>query len=154
MQESLKATGKVNIVIRDENGVVKEERNIDNLVVTVGKAFITSRMTGTASGVMSHMEVGTSSTAADAAQTALVSAVASSRTALTTSGGTQVTTTTTNDSVQYVCTFPAGTGTGALQEAGVFNASSGGTMLCRTTFATVNKGSSDAMTVTWTVKLS
>lgn len=154
MQESLKATGKVNIVIRDENGVVKEEINVDNLVVTVGKAFITSRMTGTASGVMSHMEVGTSSTAADAAQTALVSAVSGSRTALTTSGGTQTTVTTTNDAVQYVCTFPAGTGTGALQEAGVFNASSGGTMLCRTTFATVNKGSSDAMTVTWTVRLS
>lgn len=152
MEELIKATGKVKIVLHDENGVVKEERNIDNLVVTVGKGYITSRMIGTASNVMSHMEVGTNNTAAAAAQTALQAAVASSRTALTSS--TQTTSSTTNDSVQYVCTFPAGTGTGALVEAGIFNASSAGTMLCRTVFSVVNKGASDAMTITWTVTLS
>ena len=152
MEELIKATGKVKIVVHDENGVVKEERNIDNLVVTVGKAYITSRMIGTASNVMSHMEVGTGSTAAAAGNTGLGAAVASSRTSLTSS--TQTTSSITNDSVQYVCTFPAGTGTGALVEAGVFNASSSGTMLCRTVFSVVNKGASDAMTVTWTVTLS
>lgn len=152
MEELIKATGKVKIVVHDENGVVKEERNIDNLVVTVGKAYITSRMIGTSSGVMSHMEVGTDNTAAAAGQTALVAPVAASRTSLTSS--TQVTSSTTDDSVQYVCTFAAGTGTGALVEAGIFNASSSGTMLCRTVFSVVNKGASDAMTITWTVTLS
>jgi len=152
MEELIKATGKVKIVVHDENGVVKEERNIDNLVVSVGKAYITSRMIGTASNVMSHMEVGTDNTAAAAGNTTLGSAVASSRTALTSS--TQTTSSTTNDSVQYVCTFPAGTGTGALVEAGIFNASSAGTLLCRTVFSVVNKGASDAMTITWTVTLS
>lgn len=152
MEELIKATGKVKIVVHDENGVVKEERNIDNLVVTVGKAYITSRMIGTSSGVMSHMEVGTDNTSAAAGQTALVAPVAASRTSLTSS--TQVTSSTADDSVQYVCTFPAGTGTGALVEAGIFNASSSGTMLCRTVFSVVNKGASDAMTITWTVTLS
>ena len=152
MEELIKATGKVKIVVHDENGVVKEERNIDNLVVSVGKAYITSRMIGTASNVMSHMEVGTDNTAAAAGNTTLGAAVASSRTALTSS--TQTTSSTTNDSVQYVCTFPAGTGTGALVEAGIFNASSAGTLLCRTVFSVVNKGASDAMTITWTVTLS
>ena len=152
MEELIKATGKVKIVVHDENGVVKEERNIDNLVVSVGKAYITSRMIGTSSNVMSHMEVGTDNTAAAAGNTTLGSAVASSRTALTSS--TQTTSSTTNDSVQYVCTFPAGTGTGALVEAGIFNASSAGTLLCRTVFSVVNKGASDAMTITWTVTLS
>lgn len=152
MQETIKATGKVNIVLHDENGNVKEERNIDNLVVTVGKAALTSRLIGTATNVMSHMEVGTNNTAAAAAQSALLAAVAGSRTALTSS--TQTTSSTTNDSVQYVCTFPAGTGTGALTEAGIFNAASAGTMLCRTVFSVVNKGAADAMTITWTVTLS
>lgn len=152
MEELIKATGKVKIVLHDENGVVKDEREFENLVVTVGKGYITSRMIGTSSGVMSHMEVGTDNTAAAAGNTALGSAVAASRTSLASS--TQTTTSTTNDSVQYVCTFPAGTGTGALVEAGIFNASSGGTMLCRTVFSVVNKGASDAMTVTWTVTLS
>lgn len=152
MEELIKATGKVKIVLHDENGVVREEREIDNLVVSVGKAYITSRMIGTSSNVMSHMEVGTDNTAAAAGNTGLGAAVSSSRTALTSS--TQTTSSTTNDSVQYVCTFPAGTGTGALVEAGIFNASSAGTMLCRTVFSVVNKGASDAMTITWTVTLS
>ena len=54
----------------------------------------------------------------------------------------------------YVGTFPAGTGTGAVTEAGILNASSGGTLLCRTEFNVVNKGASDAMTITWTVTVS
>lgn len=152
MQDFLVAKGKLRIVVTDEHGNVKEDREENNLVVSVGKAFTTSRMIGTASTVMSHMEVGTSSTAAAAGQTALVALVASSRTALTSS--TQSTVTTTSDSVQYVCTFGAGVGTGALTEAGIFNAASAGTMLCRTVFSVVNKGASDVMTVTWTVTLS
>ena len=44
--------------------------------------------------------------------------------------------------------------TGAITEAGLFNASSSGTMLCRTVFSVVNKGASDAMTITWTVTVS
>ena len=152
MQELLTAKGKLHIVVTDENGNIKVNREENNLVVTVGKAFITSRMIGVASGVMSHMEVGTSNTAASASQTALVTPVSASRTALTSS--IQSTTTTTNDSVQFICTFGAGVGTGALTEAGIFNNSSGGTMLCRTVFSTVNKGASDFMTITWSVTIS
>ena len=51
-------------------------------------------------------------------------------------------------------TFPAGTGTAALTEAAVLNASSGGTMLCRTVFLTVNKGANDSMSVSWSVTAS
>jgi hypothetical protein len=54
----------------------------------------------------------------------------------------------------YVASFPAGTGTGAVTEAGIFNASSGGTMLCRTVFSVVNKGADDAMSITWTITVS
>jgi len=54
----------------------------------------------------------------------------------------------------YVATFGAGTGTAALTEAAILNASSSGTMLCRTVFSVINKGASDSMTVTWTVTAS
>jgi hypothetical protein len=57
-------------------------------------------------------------------------------------------------SVIYAASFPAGTGTGALTEAGIFNNTSGGTMLCRTKFNVVNKGADDAMSITWTVTVS
>jgi hypothetical protein len=47
-----------------------------------------------------------------------------------------------------------GVGTGAISEAGIFNASSGGTMLCRTVFPVVNKQASDTIAITWTITIS
>ena len=91
------------------------------------------------------MAIGTGSTAAAAGNTALGSE--SARTALTS-------TTVSGADIVYVDTFAAGTGTGAITEAAILNASSGGTMLCRTVFSVVNKGANDAMTITWTVTVS
>ena len=86
----------------------------------------------------------------------VVTAAGASDTALGSQLG-RVALTSTNVSaavVTYVATFAAGTGTGAVTEAAILNASSGGTMLCRTVFSVVNKGASDSMTVTWTVTVS
>lgn len=158
MQEQVQAKGRVNIVLRDEAGNIKEEHNIDNLVVSVGKNHITSRLLGYAGSAgstvntMSHMAVGTTNTAAAAGNTTLGAEVASSRVALTSS--TLTTISTSNDSIIYVGTYPAGTGTGSLVEAGIFNAASAGIMLCRTVFSTVTKGAGDSMVITWTVTIS
>ena len=54
----------------------------------------------------------------------------------------------------YVATFPAGTGTGAITEAGILNASSSGTLLCRTVFSVINKGAADTLGITWTVTVN
>ena len=139
LNDGLKLTGKLSIAINDE--VVQE---VPNLVVTAGKNYVADRIKNN-STVMSHMAIGTGSTPAAAGNTALGSE--SARTALTSS-------TVTDNEIVYVDTFAAGTGTGAITEAGIFNASSGGTMLCRTVFSVVNKGASDAMTITWTVTVS
>ena len=112
MQDSVKLTGTLHIVVRDEQGNIKEERYEKNLVVTSGLAYIASRMVGTASTVMSHMEVGTDNTAAALGQTTLVAAVSGSRRPLTVfSNASNVVTAET--------TFGAGYGTGTLQEAGI-----------------------------------
>ena len=58
------------------------------------------------------------------------------------------------NTITYTATFPAGTGTGAITEAAVLNASSSGTMLCRTTFPVVNKAAGDTIAVTWVVTVS
>lgn len=143
--ENLRLKGRLNIVLRDENGNIKDEREVDNLVVTAGLTYIASRMTGTSSNVMSHMALGTGTTAAAAGQTDLVT-IAGSRVALTSS-------TPGTSNVVYVATFGAGVSTGAITEAGIFNASTAGTMLCRTVFSVVNKAAGDSMTVTWTISL-
>jgi len=148
-QSKLSVSGVLTLVLCGPDGAVKERRVVRNLVVGAGLGHIASRMTGTSSGVMSHLQLGTGSTAATAADTALESAL-SPRNALTstTAGGTY------NEQLTYVASFIAGEATGSLREAGIFNASSGGTMLCRTVFPVVNKGAGDTLQVTWTVSLS
>ena len=143
VNEQLTMTGHLQIRLNDEL-----VRDVPNLVVTAGKGFVATRMIGTGAGVMSHMEVGTGTTDPAAGNTTLESAVSSSRTAFTSSAAVS------GAVVTYITAFAAGTGTGALTEAGIFNASSNGTMLCRTEFSVVNKGAADTMTITWTVTVS
>jgi hypothetical protein len=148
--DAIKMTGNLKLVLTDEHGNVKQEEEVKNLVVTVGKNFIASSMTKTTTNspaAMTHMEVGTGTTAAAVGDTTLETAVASSRVTLTSA-------TVTTNNVAYVATFPAGTGTGALTEAGIFNASSSGTMLCRTVFSVINKGAADTLGITWTVTVN
>lgn len=140
INSTLAMKGRLTIAINDE--VV---RDIDNLVVTTGKNYVASRMKDATTTAMSHMAVGTGSTAAATGDTALGGEAA--RVALTS-------TAVSGADVTYSATFAAGTGTGALTEAAVLNASSAGTMLCRTVFAVVNKGVSDQMSVTWVVTAS
>jgi hypothetical protein len=141
LNEIFKLTGKVHVTLTNEYGEIVEQR-ATNLVVTTGKDFTASRMVGTASNIMSHMAVGSDNTAAAVGNTALGAELG--RVALT--AGTA-----SGNVVTYTATFGAGVGTGGIQEAGIFNASSGGTMLCRVVFAVVNKGSNDTMAITWTV---
>lgn len=140
LNDGLKLTGKLSIAINNE--VVQE---IPNVVVTDGKGYVASRMKDATATAMSHMAIGTDSTAAAASDSALGSEAG--RVSLTS-------TTVTNNEVEYVATFGAGTGTGAITEAGILNAASSGTLLCRTVFSVVNKGAADSMTITWTVTVS
>lgn len=137
--------GRMQLQVFDKDGRLKEERIVKNLTVNAGLAWIAGRMRAKANipTDMGYIAVGTGNTTAAAAQTALVGTELA-RVAFD-SAPTIVGAITT-----YITTFPAGTGTGAIVEAGVFNASSGGTMLCRTTFDVVNKAAGDSMTITWT----
>ena len=138
--ENLVMTGRLQIAV---NGQVVSE--VPNLVVTAGKEYVASRMKDATANVMSHMAVGSGSTSPAAGDTALGSEL--DRVALTS-------TTVSSNELTYVATFGAGVGTGAITEAGLFNAATGGDMLCRTTFSVVNKGALDSMTITWVVTVS
>jgi hypothetical protein len=154
--EKTKYVGELHIQLFDENGNLKQEQTELNMLMRVGLAYIVSRMKDASATAMSHMGVGTLNTAAANTQTDLQQASGPTggwRVALDST--TIVTTTTTNDTVQYVCTFPAGTGTGALIEAGLFNSGTNGagTMLSRVVFAAgiINKGANDSLVITWKI---
>ena len=109
INDDLKLKGKLAISI---NGEVVQE--VDNLVVTAGKGYVASRMKDATATAMSHMAIGSGSTAAAASDTALGNELG------------RVSLTSTNVSaavVTYVATFGAGTGTGAVTEAALLNAS-------------------------------
>lgn len=146
LHENAKLRGDVSIVLKDKSGNVKDKRDITNLVVDSGLNLILTRLKDTSKNVMSHMAVGTNSTTPVAGHTDLLSIVGS-REPLDS-------TTVTGNSITYVSSFEAGEGTGSLVEAGIFNNSTGGDMLCRTTFPVVNKGADDVMSITWTITLS
>ena len=143
--DETRALGKLTIEVKDKDGKLKQREEVKNLVVDTGLAYIASRMKDATATAMSHMAIGTGSSAAAAGNTALGTEAA--RVALTS-------TTDTSNAVAYVASFAAGTGTGAITEAGILNAASSGTLLCRTVFSVVNKGASDSMTITWTVTIS
>ena len=145
MNDGLKLRGDVALVLRDKNGNVKEERKINNLIVNTGLNFICDRMKNDETA-MSHMALGSGSTAAAAGDTTLGSQLGS-REALDSD-------TVSSNTITYTSSFEAGDATGAVTEAGIFNAASGGTMLCRTVFAVVNKSADDSLSVTWTITLT
>ena len=142
-QDGIAITGKLTISLNDE--IVRET---DNLVVTAGKAWVAQRMEGVALGIMTHMGIGTSTTAAAIGQTDLV-AITGARLALSDSGGIVA-----GAVITFACTYPAGAHTAAITEAGIFTASTSGTMLARTVFTVVNKGALDSMTISWAVTIS
>lgn len=147
IDDNLKVTGRVSISLYDKDGNLKDGREIKNLVVNNGKGFIASRMISGGASVMSHMALGSGTTAPAAGDTALESLL----------GVREILDSSTSPAsgvVLYTSSFEGGDATGAVTEAGIFNAASGGTMLCRTTFDVINKSATDTLSVTWTITIS
>lgn len=148
-KDKMNVTGKVTLKHIDAAGNTISENTVKNLVVDAGLAYIAGRMKETGRpDQMSHMALGASSQTPAAGDTALVSQL-STRVSLTTAGGTV-----SGNTVTYTASFPAGQSTGAVVEAGIFNASTSGTLLCRTTFPVINKQAGDSLVVTWVVTVS
>ena len=95
---------------------------------------------------MGFTAVGTGTTAVAATQTGLVTEIKRKAASYAHTANTKVFTLTTN--------FAAGEATGAITEAGICNAASGGTFLDRVTFDVINKAADDTMTTTFQFTLS
>jgi hypothetical protein len=148
IKDTVTLKGKLTISL---NG--KIVRTVNNLVVTVGKEWIASRMQGVVDGVMTHMAIGEGVTAAVVADTALETEA--TRVALTVSGGAVV-----GRVITFLAsiaaddpdiTAPAVT---SVTEAGIFNDPTTGDMLARTVFPVVSKGETDSMDISWAITIN
>lgn len=134
-----KSKGQVTLVLRGPDGKVKKIQK-SNTVTTAGKAVLADRLLAAPTlGVPTHIAVGTGTPAA----TLLGAEIA--RIAL----GTK---TRSTNVVTMTATFAAGTGTGALTEAGIFDVVTANTvnMHLSASYAVINKAAGDTLDVTWT----
>ena len=153
--EAMAVKGFVDVAVYDEFGDLKEERHYDNGITNTGFEVIADRLAGHSGftgNEANYIGVGTGSTAFAVTQTALVTELVGGSYAR--QQDTDATYTSGSKSFAISATFAAGVATGALQESGLFDASSSGNMLARQTFSTINVGASDSITITWTITLS
>lgn len=132
----------------DKDGNLKQTVEKHNLILDDGFDFICAAIAKTTGrpNALSHIAVGTNSTAASASDSGLKGELVRSAATYTHTAGTKFFT--------MVATFAAGVGTGALTETGLCNASSGGVTMDRVVFPVVNKQATDTFKVTFQFVLS
>lgn len=144
MEMAFKAKGVMTAILRDKDGNEKLTEK-QNLVVTSGINFICDALAKASSrpGVLSHIAVGTGVAAAAAGDTALGTEIGRGAATYAHTSGVS--------SFTMAVTFAAGTATGNITEAGLLNASSGGTLFNRVVFSAIPKESTDTLDITFTI---
>lgn len=148
--ESIKTIGKIEFEIRDKEGNLKDSWTVNNLIVNAGKAQLALLAIDASATPFTYLALGSSTTAVALSQTTLgteYSTIGLSRAVATVS---RITTTTTNDTAQLVYTWTA-SGSGTVEEIGIFNAASAGTMLGRALTTSRSLVSGDTFLATYKV---
>lgn len=142
--EDLIIVTNVRVELIGPDGDLLDLREGHNLVPTVGKEKFAERCVAASPSTEGpkYIGVGTSETAAANGDTALGSQDGSRK---------EVTTRSVTGAVGTVgVTFGKGEHTATLKEAGVFSASTSGTLFARQVFSAVTKGAEDELVITWT----
>lgn len=145
--EELRVKGVMNAKLTKASGEVLLYR-AENSIVKGGFDLICEALAATASrpAILSHIAVGTGLTAVDTAQTALVTELIRKAATYAHTAGVA--------SFTLEATLAPGEGTGAITEAGVFNAETAGTMYDRVVFGVINKEAGDTLTLSFTFTFS
>lgn len=150
IKDTLKLIGTYEFEIRDINGKIRDKWSVNNLVTNAGFAQL-ALLAGDASATpFTYIAVGTSTTAPAVTNTTLTAEITDTGLARVAGTVSRTTTTVTNDTYQITTTWTA-TGSKTIEEVGVFNASSAGTMLSHA--LTGSKAVSNGETLTGTYKL-
>lgn len=147
VKESVTLKGRFIVELFDANGVRKDLRIVENTIVTVGKSYLAEWLTQATQSdyFMQYIALGTGTNSASVSDTTLQTEL-STRVAGTLSFSGVI--------WENQAFFSPGVDTGLITEAGLFSASSGGTMFARQVFPVVNKAAGEAVQVTWQVTFS
>jgi len=156
MKEGIGLKGWFKIDHFDKAGNLMETMETPNLITIDGgnevAELIGTDTTSTATA-FDYIGVGTGTTAATTADTALETEITENGLTRAASTGTVVTTSLAGDTFQLANTFSP-TSTYAVTESGVLNASTSGELLCHQTFSAINVTNGDSLAVTWKVKVA
>lgn len=145
--DSIKATGNVSVTLYDATGNIKHQIQHHNLIVDLGKNFIASRIANNSKIPMNHMALGSGTTTPVREDIQLQDELQNGRISIpspSVSGNT----------ISFTGIFPGSYATGLVSEAGIFNANSGGTMLCRTVFPAFRKEDTDVVAFSWNITIN
>ncbi len=153
LSDQILLRGSLEIVLGDIHGREIARRSIKNTIVTAGRAWVLKHIAGTdvfagnETRPLSHIAIGTSTTAPATSDTALGSET--TRKAI----GTWSTTALTSNPPSYELqvSFNTNEGNTTLAEVGVLNSSAAGTMLAHATFGTLNKTTSNTLSISYTI---
>lgn len=148
-----KLHGFFNLKIVRDGVVIDDSGWIPNLICTAGLAQI-ALLAGDASAVpFTYLAVGTSNTAVSGAHTGLQAEITDSGLQRASATVSRTTTTSTNDTLQLYKEFSV-TGSKTVEECGVFNASSGVTMLARALTTSKSLVNGDILQITYKVSFA
>lgn len=152
--DSFKIAGQVKLDCHKPDGSLKWTTGwISNGITNAGKAQIALLAGDATATPFTYLAVGTSSTAFAAAQTALQGEITDSGLARAAATVSRTTTTVTNDTVQLAKTWTV-SGTKTIEEVGIFNDATTGTMLGRALTSTKSVVSGETVTGTYQVKFA
>lgn len=151
MEDVIKMRGSIELILSNINGQEIEKRRIENTVVTAGRKWVLQNIiSGThaqTAEVLGYMGVGTGTTAPATGDSALGGET--TRIAI----GTFTTTNLTSNppSFRAEASFATDQANTTLGEVALFNSSETGTMLARATFGTINKTTSNTLSISYTI---
>lgn len=147
MIDNINARGKLDCTLTRGDGTVKKWI-VPNLVVSSGRAYIANLMSTNTVDPITHMGIGSSTTEPNLADIGLGSEIDIREFTSKMQGSGSV-----NNSVVFVADWEPGEGTGAITEAVLLTAASGGILFSRAVFPVQNKGINDTLSIQWTVKV-
>lgn len=147
--DTIKIKGRIDFKITRLDGSI-EEWSVNNLITSAGKAQL-ALLAGDASATpFTYLALGSSSTAPAVGNTTLGTEISTNGFQRASATVSRTTTTVTNDTLQLNKVFTA-TGSHTVEEVGIFNAASSGTLLGRALTTTRTFVSGETYEVTYKV---
>jgi len=152
--QSINIKGFVRLRVFDKDGNLKQDTGSqENTITKAGLAQIALLAGDASAAPFTYLALGTDDTAVTADDTALGAEITDTGLARAAATISRITTTVTNDTLRATYTWTA-TGVKTIEETGLFNAASSGTMLGHKLTGTSTTANADEVEVTYDIKFA